>query len=169
MMFDGDSSRFNRQRRGFSVKPGRGPSAFNALAGIGAVIFGIFWTILAFAFTRNIPFPLVGTIFPLFGVIFVVMGIGRVIYDLRNATARDRNSLVDVVPEEQELDPLNRRFGSEQSSARQVRGMVGGTGDADGSAAVIEGRLTRLDKLRSDGLINDAEHAEQRARILREL
>jgi len=30
-------------------------------------------------------------------------------------------------------------------------------------------RLARLDKLRADGLINDAEHAEQRARILREL
>ena len=30
-------------------------------------------------------------------------------------------------------------------------------------------RLARVDKLRADGLISDAEHAEQRARILREL
>ena len=171
MMFDEDSSRFNRSRRGFSVKPGRGPSAFGALTGIGAAIFGVLWTILAFAITRDAPFPLVGIIFPLFGVVFVVMGIARVIYDLRNATAQERNSLVDVVPEEQEMDPLNRRFGRSQAQAQQQgsggaaqRGAAG-----SGGAATVEARLQALDQLRGRGLVTEVEYAEQRARILREL
>ncbi len=152
----------NRSRRGFSVKPGRGPSAFGALAGIGAVIFGIFWTILAFSITRNSPFPMVGTIFPLFGIGFVLFGIFRVVYDVRNATARDRNSLVDVVPEEQEQDPLNARFGRQH---RQTEG----DGGATSRASSVEERLRSLDKLRGQGTVTEAEYAEQRARILREL
>ncbi len=30
-----------------SIKPGRGPSMMSGIAGIGAVVFGIFWTIMA--------------------------------------------------------------------------------------------------------------------------
>ena len=159
-MNDEDPFRFDTPRRGFSVKPGRGPSAFGALAGIGAVLFGILWTILAFSMTRNSPFPVVGTIFPLFGVIFVVMGIGRVIYDLRNATTTERNSIVDVLPEGQERDPLDVRFGRQQPPA-----------PAGGSSreASVKARLDSLESLRREGTVTEAEYAEQRARILREL
>jgi hypothetical protein len=161
-MIDEDPFRFEAPRRGFSVKPGRGPSAFGALAGIGAVLFGILWTILAFSITRNAPFPLVGTIFPLFGVIFVLVGIGRVIYDLRNATGRDRNSVVDVVPEAQERDPLSLRFGRQQQD--QSDDTV-----SSARASSVERRLRALEALRRQGTVTEAEYAEQRARILREL
>ena len=159
-MNDEDPFRFDAPRRGFSVKPGRGPSAFGALAGIGAVLFGILWTILAFSITRNSPFPFVGTIFPLFGVIFVVVGIGRVIYDLRNATTSDRNSFVDVLPEGHERDPLDARFGRQQPPTPS-----GGSS----RAASVEARLSSLETLRRQGTVTEAEYAEQRARILREL
>ncbi|MFA6962469.1 MAG: SHOCT domain-containing protein [Opitutaceae bacterium] len=158
-MNDEDSFRFNSPRRGFSVKPGRGPSAFGALAGVGAVIFGIFWTIMAFSITRNSPFPMVGTIFPLFGVVFVLVGVGRVVYDLRNATGRDRNSIVDVLPQEQEPDPLDARFGR---SSAGPRAQASRTTD-------VEARLSALQALRSKGSITEVEYAEQRSRILSEL
>ena len=35
-----------------SIKPGRGPSMMSGIAGIGAVIFGIFWTIMAVSYTH---------------------------------------------------------------------------------------------------------------------
>lgn len=158
-MFEEDPFRLSRSRRGFGVKPGRGPSALGALAGVGAVIFGIFWTILAFSITRNSPFPMVGTIFPLFGIGFVLFGICRVVYDLRNATAQDRNSLVDVVPEEQEQDPLNTRFGRQPP--------LGGSSPPVGATA--EERLRVLEGLRRQGVITDDEYAQQRSRILGEL
>ena len=161
-MSNGNPFRFNGPRRGFSVKPGRGPSALSALGGIGAVIFGIFWTILAFSITRNSPFPVVGVIFPLFGVGFVLFGICRVVYDWRNATSPERNSLLDVLPEEEEPDPLNRRFGRQHGQPASGEG-------AASRAVSVEERLRSLDQLRAQGTVTEAEYAEQRARILREL
>ena len=64
--------------------------------GVFGVIFGIFWTVMAFKMTRDSPFPVVGIIFPLFGVGFVIMGIVGVIYNARNATAKDRFSTFDI-------------------------------------------------------------------------
>lgn len=157
-MIEPDPFSSHSPRRGFSVKPGRGPSAFGALAGMGAVAFGILWTIGAFAITRGSPFPMVGTIFPLFGVVFVLIGISRVVYDWRNATGRDRNSIVDVVPEEQEPDPLDVRF-------REQRQSQGAASCADW----VEERLRALDDLRRQGTVTEEEYAAQRARILREL
>ena len=58
-----------------SVKRGRGPSAIGGIGSLIAVVFGIFWTILAYQLTRNAPFPLVGTIFPFFGIVFIIAGI----------------------------------------------------------------------------------------------
>lgn len=160
---DYDPFRFDAPRRGFSVKPGRGPSALGAVGGIGAVIFGVFWTIIAFSITRNSPFPVVGTIFPLFGVVFVLVGIFRVIYDLRNATTRNRNSIVDVLPEEQERDPLDRHFGRQQPLQPL-------SGPAPASqVASVEVRLNSLESLRRKGTVTEAEYTEQRARILSEL
>ncbi|MDF3058877.1 MAG: putative rane protein [Rariglobus sp.] len=53
-----------------------------------------------------------------------------------------------------------------------VRGIVSdlrASGQPDAPAGDPATRLARLEKLRSDGLISEAEHADQRARILREL
>jgi hypothetical protein len=82
--------------RKFSVKPGRGPSAFSAIGGIFGAVFGVLWTILAINITADAPFPAVKIIFPLFGVLFVVGSIAGVIYNAYNATQPDRFSNLDV-------------------------------------------------------------------------
>lgn len=91
----------------WSIKPGRGPSAFGAAGSVFAAIFGILWTILAFSMTRDAPFPIVKIVFPLFGVIFVAMAIMGAIYHSRNATQPNRFSSFDVLPHDQESDPLD--------------------------------------------------------------
>lgn len=98
-----------------SIKPGRGPSAMGLVGSIIAVLFGLFWTILAFGITRDAPFPLVGIIFPLFGVIFIIAGIANAIYSYKNVTGKERMSIIDIVDEDEEGDPLNRRFGQQNT------------------------------------------------------
>jgi len=132
-----------------------------------AVVFGIFWTILAFAITGGIrehagpggadlPFSLFGYIFPLFGVFFVVIGIVQVFYNLRNAVGKNRLSVVDITEPGEEPDPLNLRYGG----AELVR-----KPEAEDAAD----RLQELSTLRAQGLISDAEYTAQRARIIGEI
>lgn len=94
-----------------SIKPGRGPSMMSGIAGIGAVIFGIFWTILAVQMGAPI-------FFAAFGIIFVVMAIVGVIYNMNNATGEKRYSAFDIVDEGEEEDPLNERFGRNAKTDR---------------------------------------------------
>jgi hypothetical protein len=136
-----------------SIKPGRGPSALTAFAGIFAVVFGILWTILAAFITREAPGP-IGIIFPLFGVVFVLFGIANVIYNLYNATQKKRLSLLDVTGPGEESDPLNELIGD----SSQFNGPVG-----------IEVKLTQLDELRKKGIITNTEYTTQRQRILESL
>ncbi len=126
-----------------------------AVGGVVQVSFGIFWTILAFNITKDAPFPLVHVIFPLFGVIFVLMGIASVIYNLNNATRRDRMSVVDITTDQEEPDPLNQVLGS-----KTIPGLAAGR---------VEDRLKEIDSLRDKGVITSAEYAAQRERILREI
>lgn len=98
-----------------SIKPGRGPSAMGAAGSLIAIVFGIFWTIMAYSITRDSPFPLVGIFFPAFGVLFVIMGVVQTIYHYKNATGKERMSVFDITDSKEEDDPLNRRFGKEQS------------------------------------------------------
>ena len=86
-----------------SIKPGRGPSMMSGIAGIGAVIFGIFWTIMAAQ--TGVPF------LAAFGIIFVVMAVVGVIYNMKNANGEKRYSAFDIVDEVEEEDPLNEWFG----------------------------------------------------------
>lgn len=58
-----------------SIKPGRGPSMMSGIAGIGAVVFGVFWTIMAVQMGAPI-------FFAAFGIIFIVMAIVGVIYNM---------------------------------------------------------------------------------------
>ncbi len=67
-----------------------------------------------------------------------------------------RDSVVEVA---EGLRPTIRDIASDLSSPARD-----GSGAADPAA-----RLARVDKLRASGLISEAEHAEQRARILSEL
>lgn len=105
-----------------SIKPGRGPSAMGAAGSIFAIIFGIFWTIATFAITRDVPFPAVGIIFPLFGVGFVFMGIMQFVFHYKNATGKERMSLIDITEHGEEPDPLNARFGHPSHETRSESG-----------------------------------------------
>lgn len=40
-----------------SIKPGRGPSFQGVAGSIVAIVFGIFWTVMAFSITADSPFP----------------------------------------------------------------------------------------------------------------
>lgn len=125
------------------------------MGGVGslmAVGFGIVWTIMAFAITRDAPFPVVGWAFPLFGVVFVISGLVMAAYNFFNATTKRRLSLLDVTAPGQEPDPLNVRFGQPTDGGRSV-----------------EERLGTLQKLRESGAISEAEFSEQRRRILQEI
>lgn len=102
----------NRKTRITSIKPGRGPSFMGGIGSIAAIIFGIFWTGMAFQMTRHSPFGGVGALFPLFGIVFVLLGAANAVYNFRNATAEKRYSMLDITDSETEPDPLNERFGA---------------------------------------------------------
>lgn len=91
-----------------SIKPGRGPSGMSFIGSIVSIIFGVFWTILAFSITANSPFGMVGTIFPLFGILFIVIGIVQAIYNYKNATGKNRFSLFDITDSKEERDPSEK-------------------------------------------------------------
>ena len=88
-----------------SIKPGRGSSGMNFVSTIGGVIFGVLWTVCAFAMTGGGAFGLIGLIFPLFGVVFVVIGIIQAVYHYKNATGKDRYSAFDITEDGEEGDP----------------------------------------------------------------
>ena len=87
-----------------SVKPGRGPSKRNMVGSIGAALFGIFWTFAASSMGAYIMVP--------FGLIFIGIAIYDAIYSYRNLTSEDRYSIVDIVDENEETDPLNLKYRS---------------------------------------------------------
>lgn len=87
-----------------SIKPGRGPSAMGAMGSVFAIIFGIFWTIMATSMGAPI-------FFPIFGVFFIGMGVVQLIYHLKNATGKNRMSIYDITDDGEEADPLDQVFG----------------------------------------------------------
>jgi len=95
-----------------SIKPGRGPSFMGAIGSVIAVIFGIGWI----GFADNMGAP---TFFMIFGVLFIIMGIANVIYNLTNATSKNRFSTFDIVDGDEERDPLdpNKTKKKEQSGS----------------------------------------------------
>ena len=86
-----------------SIKPGRGPSFMVGIGSIAAIIFGIFWTIMAI--TMGAPI-----FFPLFGIVFIALGVVQAVYHFRNATSDNRYSAFDITNGDEEPDPLNMRF-----------------------------------------------------------
>jgi hypothetical protein len=101
----------SNRRRITSVKPGRAPSFMGGVGSILAIVFGIVWTAMAFQLTRHSPFGGIVSIFPLFGVLFIVMGVISAIYNFRQATQKNRYSVLDIADSDVEPDPLNERFG----------------------------------------------------------
>lgn len=90
-----------------SIKPGRGPSAMGALGSVVAVIFGVFWTILASSMGAPV-------FFPIFGVLFIILGVVQAVYHFKNATGENRYSSFDIVDSREEPDPLEQRFGPDR-------------------------------------------------------
>jgi len=78
-----------------------------AVGSIVGIIFGIFWTLMAFAITKDAPFPLVHVIFPLFGLLFIGIGVANLIYNVTNATRETRMSVFDITEAHEETDPLD--------------------------------------------------------------
>lgn len=87
-----------------SVKPGRGPSFMSGIACIGAAVVGVLWTV--FSGSMGAPDE-----FTAFGVIFVLLAIASAVYNLVNATGKNRFSVFDVTDGHEEPDPMNARFG----------------------------------------------------------
>lgn len=85
-----------------SIKPGRGPSKMGVAGSIFAVIFGIFWCLIAASMGALIMIP--------FGLLFIGIAIYQAIYHYYNATSDDRYSLVDIVDSDEETDPLNEKY-----------------------------------------------------------
>ena len=52
--------------------------------------------------------------FVLCGLIFISVAIGQAIYNFYNAGAKNRLSIIDIVSDNEEPDPLNERFGPEK-------------------------------------------------------
>lgn len=86
----------------YSVKPGRGPSWGGVFGGLGAAVFGVFWT--SMASNKGAP-----GLFVLFGVVFVLAGLGSAAYNFHNATSKNRFSHYDITVPGEEIDPLDPR------------------------------------------------------------
>lgn len=99
----------------YSVKPGRGPSLMGGFAGIVAAVFGVIWILIA----GSIGAP---PIIRLFGVLFVILAIGSSIYNLINATRRDRMSTFDITTGSEEQDPLTRLIRNSETTREDTGG-----------------------------------------------
>ena len=141
-----------------SIKPGRGPSAMGAVGGVIAVIFGIFWIGIASQMSGSFGGGF-GNIFPLFGVLFVIAAIFGVVYNLKNATSKDRFSTFDITDESEESDPLNETFGRQKGAPKETTVVE----------KTVRERLSKLEALRKDGLITEDEYEVQRKTIITSL
>ena len=85
-----------------SIKPGRGPSKMSAVGSAFAAAGGVFWCIVAASIGCYIMIP--------FGVLFIGFVLYNLGYNYHNATSEDRYSVVDIVDEDEEPDPLNEKY-----------------------------------------------------------
>lgn len=94
-----------------SVKRGRGPSFMEGAAGIFAALFGVIWMIAAASMGAGL--------FSLFGLVFIGFAVVNAVYSFRNALGEKRYSEYDIVSGDEELDPLNERFGAPQHAEQE--------------------------------------------------
>lgn len=74
-------------------------------------LFGVIWIFLVSSMG--------GGFFALFGVIFVIIAIVQAIYHFKNATSKNRFSTFDITDGNEEPDPLNEYYNSNNSTERQ--------------------------------------------------
>ncbi len=89
-----------------SIKPGRGPSMMGGVMAVFVGLFGIVWIFAAMSLGAPI-------FFPLFGVGFVIIAGIQAAYNFKNASSENRYSIFDITDSQEEPDPLNERFGSQ--------------------------------------------------------
>lgn len=81
-----------------SIKPGRGPSMMGGVSSILAAVFGVVWTFAALSMGA-------GGIFAIFGIVFIAMAVMSAIYNLKNATGKNRYSSFDITEDGEEIAP----------------------------------------------------------------
>lgn len=91
-----------------SVKQGRGPSF---LGGIVAIFIGINGIVITALMLKNgagmMAFP---------GFMFVAIAVVMAIYNFKNATSKNRYSVLDITEGDEEPDPLNQIFGEQKEN-----------------------------------------------------
>lgn len=92
----------------YSVKPGRGPSLMGAVGGVVS-IFALL-IILSLIAKSGAPKE-----FLMFGGLMLVMAVIGVIYNLVNATTKNRMSHLDITTPDEESDLIARAMGHDQS------------------------------------------------------
>ena len=95
-----------------SIKPGRGPSMMGGISSILVAVFGVAWTIGALTMGA-------GPLFAIFGIIFIIMAVVSAVYNLKNATGKNRYSAYDITEDGEEVDPWNERFGEKRDYNQQ--------------------------------------------------
>lgn len=95
-----------------SIKPGRGPSMMSGIGSIGAAVFGVIWMIAAIS--MGAPW-----FFALFGIFFIGMAIMQAVYNLKNATSKNRFSSFDITEANEEGDPLDRIYGKNAGQSKK--------------------------------------------------
>lgn len=83
---------------------------------IVGIVFGIFWTVMAYTITKDAPFPFVHVFFPLFGLLFIGMGVANLIYNAVNTAGKNRMSVYDITDGNEESDPVETLFRGERSA-----------------------------------------------------
>jgi len=111
-----------------------------AAGSVVAIVFGIFWTIMAYQITKDAPFPMVGTIFPLFGVLFIILGAVQAVFHYKNATGRRRMSLLDITEDGEEPDPLET-FAKRHHHDRQEADWPADTDGETGAYRSFDGHM----------------------------
>ncbi len=90
-----------------SIKPGRGPSIINAIMAIFVAIFGVFWTFMALG--SGAP-----NAFALFGIVFSVFAAIKAVYNIKNATSKNRYSVFDITDSNEEIDPFQEKIHNDE-------------------------------------------------------
>ena len=94
-----------------SVKQGRVPSLASGIIGILFAVFGCFFTFITFKIA--ITTGSFGWMIFLFAVIWTLAALSMSIYNIYNALAKKRPSVIDIVDHKEEPDPLNEIISSD--------------------------------------------------------
>ena len=90
------------------------------MSGISSIlvgVFGVVWTAVAVSMG--------GGLFGIFGLIFIAMAVISAVYNIKNATSKNRYSSFDITEGGEEVDPWNERFGEKREENAQFENRTG--------------------------------------------